>query len=176
MSQSNWWATNIEVDISQGDIVSLFSFAVLNEPVKYLKKMNTLSNGLTGWTEQSNPAPDKKNAIHYLAKGKDLPGIIVSHSCDIDKNSKYILVAPIGHIDFLKPEVIRTIEDQSNIRLFGIPNNPNFGDGYADLRCITAIKSTVVKGLTRSASMTGQAQNLLQARLVEFFTRKTPEI
>lgn len=171
MENTGWWSREIESELTQGDVVSTLSIAVLNEPIRYLKKTNTHANGQVNWSELNTPSPDKQGITHYLAKGNDLMGIIVSHSCDMDKTAKRILIAPIAPLENIQLAHRDTIINQTNIRLFGMENLPGVGDVYADLRNITSVPVSVVKSLTRVASMSPKAQLLLQARLYYFFTR-----
>lgn len=170
MDQLKWWAENLESNLSQGDIVSAFPIGTLTHPVKYLKK-GTFPKGQTGWLELNDPHLDGNSRTHYLAQGKILHGLVVSHSCDIDKNKSCVLIAPLGKLDNLPEAHRQTVLSQTNIALLGMPNIPDFGDGYADLRNITVVPTDVIKSLNRSASMSKNALDLLQARLVTFFTR-----
>lgn len=172
MNNTAWWSENLDPNLTQGDIVSTLSLSALIHPTRYLKKSNTVSNGSISWTESDEPFPDKNGKTHYLARGNDRQAIIISHSCDIDKSAKIIIVAPIASIDVLPIDHRQTVMNQTNMRLLGLVDVPGIGDAYADLRNITSVPVTVINSLSRLASMTPQAQTLLQARLVGFFTRK----
>jgi len=174
LAELAWWAETLQNDLTQGDIVSAFPIALLPKPLKYLKKMSTLGQGKTGWLEVSDPFLDENDQTYYLAKGRVIQGIIVSHSCDIDKNARRILVAPIAKIESLQENHREAVVNQTNIRLMALPNVPGLGDAYADLRSITAVPAELIHELKRNASMTDQALLLLQTRLIEFFTRKQP--
>lgn len=174
MAELKWWAETLQDDLSQGDIVSAFPIALLINPPKFLKKMPTMASGKIGWIEASELAVEENGLAHYLAKGRNIQAIIVSHSCDIDKSAKRILVAPIALLDSIQTTHRETVINQTNIRLFGLPDVPGFGTAFADLRSITAVPADVISKLTRTASMSDDALLLLQTRLVEFFTRRQP--
>lgn len=171
MATANWWADDIQESLSQGDIVKDLPLFLTNPVTRYLKK-NTFRGGLEGWLECPNPVLDGASKTHFLVPGCFNPIIILSHSCELDKNKGRVIVAPIVPIDREPPEQQETILNQGQFALMPLPSVPGLGATYyADFRSMTTVHRDIVDKGTRIASMTNEANLRTGTQLMAFFLR-----
>jgi hypothetical protein len=83
-----------------------------------------------------------------------------------------VLIAPIGKIDLLSAETQSAVLQQRQIALMPLPDIPQIGSCYADLRLITPVSRDAIDNAVRAVSMTESARDRLHAHLVMFFLRK----
>ena len=167
----SWWRPELnDAGLSQGDVIQDLPFAISTNPPTRLKK-TTGKGGVETWvpTSQSSGASQQ----HFLFEGKEALGLVVSHSCDLDKRAARlrVLVAPIRPITALEPEVQEKVMEQTRIPLMPLPELPGVGDSYVDLRSIIAVPRKLIPDAARVASMSDEGLERLQAQLVLFFTR-----
>jgi len=113
---------------------------------------------------------------YFLANGDILPGLVISHDCDLDKqraNGK-VLLAPIASIQTLEPAMRSTVLDQKHLALLPLPLVPGLGDSYADLRSITPVPRELVLDSERVVSMNPSGVDRLYAQLFKFTMRREP--
>ena len=102
---SSWWRPDLnDKGLSQGDVIRDLPFAISVDPPTRLKK-SAGKGGVESWnpTARSSKGGSKQ---HYLFEGKEAPGLVVSHSCDLDKpvDRSRVLVAPVRPITALESE------------------------------------------------------------------------
>jgi hypothetical protein len=98
-------------------------------------------------------------------------GIILSHDCEIDKERKYILVAPVRPFLLVPDEHKETIHSNTQYRTLYLPEKgEDMPAGYADFRRISPVRMELLSLERRIASLTPDAVLLLQSQLVLFFT------
>lgn len=165
-----WWreAPNPK-GLSQGDVVGVLPFAVSPAPPIGLRK-ETARGGRAVWAEVE---PPKAQATDLLFKGQLVPGLVVSHSCDLDKNERKarVLVVPTRELAALETVNRQQVLEQRRRALMPLPAIPSLGDRYADLRLMTAVDRGLLPDETRVASMTDHGVRRLQAQLASFFLR-----
>lgn len=163
------WAASLDARLSQGDIVRLTPLATLPFPSTMLEK-TTLSGGRVAWSQVSEP---KKSDVTFLAEGRYLDIIVLSHSCELDKSERKsrVTVAPVLTASALPDEAKKTIFEYRRLSLLPLPNVPGIGDSYADLRLAQAIDRRHVDNATRLVSMTADGVALLKRHIVGFFAR-----
>lgn len=166
-----WWAGQLQDKLSQGDIVADLPIFQAMKPVKYLKK-TTYKNNISGWVESVEAIVDGERKAHFLAIGKLAPGIVISHSCELDKGKGRVIVAPIAPISSVPEEQQHKILGQEHFALMPLPNIPEIGTSYADLRSISFLHRDIVDSSRRIASMSEMATERLIAQIVAFFARK----
>ncbi len=172
MELAKWWADDIQPDLSQGDVVINLPVFESNYPPKYLKRHNTLKGGGSTWVESESRHDDKDGRSNFLATGRHVGVIVVSHSCELDKGKKRVIVAPFYSIDTISEEQRNGILAQKFFALMPLPDVPDVGTCYADFRSITALHRRTVDEAKRVASMTETAHERLGAQIVAFFLRK----
>ena len=151
-------------------------FCGVTTPAKFLKSL-TLKGGRPGWEEVAAPVLrpiDQRK--YFLANGDLLPGIVISHDCDLDKpreNSK-VLLAPIASLETLDPATRFTVLEQKHLALLPLPAIPEIGDSYADLRLVTSVPRDLVPDSERLSSMNENSLERLYAQLFKFIMRKQP--
>ncbi|MBI4190299.1 MAG: hypothetical protein HY525_07140 [Betaproteobacteria bacterium] len=175
MFQSEWWGEQVESDLSQGDIVANLPIFLLVSPLKYLRHTNLRGN-TPGWMDSDSPVVDRDGRTRLHAIGKSLPGLVLSHSCELDKRDRRkrrVIVAPIVPIGTVSDVALRdSILAQAQYASMPLPDIPGLGTYYADLRSIVTLDRDIVDKGKRLASMTELAQKRLWAQLVAFFLRK----
>ncbi len=170
--EAKWWAQEIQPELSQGDVIADLPVLGLNHPTRYLKKDGTSKGGTISWLESATPHSDKDGKINFLAKGRHVGVLVLSHSCELDKNKKRVIVAPIDSITVVSEEHQAVILAQKSYALMPLPDVPGVGTCYADFRSITALDRRVVNEGKRIASMTEIAHVRLGAQIDGFFLRK----
>lgn len=170
---TSWWSPNLKSALSQGDVLSPILIGSSSTPPTYLSKQNSKGGLLWGPTIEWRPEGDQTG--YFLARGRVIHGIVISHDCEIDKKTKRsrILVAPISQISKVQDETSRqAILEQRRYALMPLPEIPNLGDYYADFRLLTVVDRTNADQSIRLASMSEDGVLRLQAQLIAFFTRR----
>jgi hypothetical protein len=167
-----WWAAQLETELSQGDVVVDVLLGTSVHPAVPLVK-STGQRGARIWA-QSEWKPNPEGVGNFLAEGRILPALVVSHSCEIDKQvrNKRVLVAPVAPADRLEPKLREAVFRQRKYAFVPLPDVPTLGDSYADLRLISFVPREVLRDDRRVASMSEDGRDLLHTRLFAFFTRK----
>ena len=148
-------------------------------PTTFLKA-RSFKGDVPGWGISPEPCVDKDGRTLVLASAGVRAGIVVTHSCELDKDDgkpsrRRVLIAPIARIDTVPEEHQVQILSQANKALLPLPGLPELGDCYADFRIIFPVLREKVDSSRRLASMTPEAELRLQAQLVAFFVRRIPE-
>jgi hypothetical protein len=165
----SWWREDLIEKLSQGDVLRPVALALPIRPEIGLKKV-TCKKGATHW------APETSDG-HFLARGGTAHTIVLSHSCDLDKpkDGAAVLVAPVFKIDTLPPEHRGPVLEQRTISMLALPELPEVGDAYVDLRSPRPIPRELAGPQARLVSMSDTGLIRLQAQLMEFFLRLKPE-
>ncbi len=170
-SDVQWWAEQLQDKLSQGDVIADLPVFQATQPVKHLKK-TTHKNNVAGWAESDVPVFDGEKKGYFLATGKLVPAIVISHSCELDKGKGRVIVAPIAPISSVSEDQQHKILGQKHFALMPLPEIPEIGTSYADLRSISALHRDIVDSARRVASMSDVATERLIAQIVAFFARK----
>lgn len=158
-----FWLASIDERLSQGDVVAEVLMASAIHPSIGVKK-ETLSKGRIGWVETAEVTTS------FVANGKTAYSLVISHSCDLDKNEAKgrVLVAPINLKGVAGPSW-PSIEKFERRSLFPLPDVLDLGDMYADLRVIRAVDRDALGG--RVASMSEAGLQMLHRHLHGFLIR-----
>jgi len=175
----SWWLDDLNpAGLSQGDILSQRITGNADFPLKYLSRAPLNKNGKKVWQESPNFDPIKSdNKGLYISRGHLVHMIVISHSCELDKTSKVVLVAPIAQLDRIADATMReNILSQRRHALLPLPDVPNLGTYYADFRSLSYIDKKAISPTCRLASMNDEGIIRLRAQLLAFFTRINPNI
>jgi len=126
---AGWWRTELNPrGLSQGDIIRSLISGSAAVPIRPLRS-RPLPKGKAGWEELPDWMPGNNDVGNYLAVGKVLPCLVVSHSCDLEKpkETARVLLAPMRSIAPFKPEDQEAILLQLNANLFPLPDIPGLG-------------------------------------------------
>ncbi len=131
------WAAELDPDgLSQGDVVEDLYFA----NVYPLAPAITHSvNGKSGWL--ASPWREDENGVcSVVARARKGLGLVLSHSCDIDKKNKKsrVFAALVDRLSRLNEEEQRKVLGQERIALFPLVGTSR-GNLYADLRLAMAL-------------------------------------
>lgn len=163
----SWWTDQPDARLSQGDVLRDIPIASAVHPLVAVR----YRDGKGGNRFWYPAAVDDKAQL--IAKGSVGLGIVLSHSCDLDKNeSKGVaLVAPVRLAANLAPEHWLNVMAQRRRSLLPLPDVPSNGDCYADLRMMTFVDRRFLTADNKLASMTEAATERLQNQLFAFFVR-----
>jgi hypothetical protein len=168
---SPWLESSFRAELSQGDIFAGLPFCTPSIPVIHLTKTQGKKESIV-WTPSTPPtSPPQNQASHGLFAYRIGHGLVVSHDCAIDKPQKntrilFAPVAPLSNFDLQTQEVVRR---QAHLGAMLLPDLPDIGDAYADLRLITPFPHEIVSSLHQVGSLTNAARDRLQQALVAFF-------
>lgn len=170
-----WWSTKLEARLSQGDVLKELLLGAAARPLVFLAKASV--GGKRVWEERSDFEPDNDGLGHFLARGRLVPAIVVSHDCTMDNDGQRsrIAVAPMAPLSTLRnldPKYKEAVLNQEQRSLLPLTNLPGLnGDFYADLRLITPVDRRVVDATTRVASMSAEGLERLQHQLADYYIR-----
>lgn len=164
-----WWTPNIEPRLSQGDVLRLVPMAIVAFPALALEKQ-TISGGRTAWVPKASLDAGR---ITMLSEGQQLMVIVLSHSCELDKNHRkaHVIVAPMQLASTLTEDVRSVVFGRQRRAFLPLPSIPSIGDCYADLRSMQAIDRRHADHAEKVGSMTAEGLQALQDQVVEFFAR-----
>lgn len=170
---ASWWRTELNPQgLSQGDVIRLLISGSAVMPLRPLRS-RPLPKGKSGWEELTAWSPGNNEVGHYVAAGKMLPCLVISHSCDMEKpkDTARVLIAPMRPLSVFNPEERELVLQRSRANLVPLSEIPGWEDSCADLRCISYVDRQMVSVSERVVSMTQEATKIFQAQLVFFFTR-----
>lgn len=167
----DWWLPAPLPGLSQGDIIAGVAFAIVVNPLTPLVKDSDGKRAV--WAPSTEWKPDNNGRGHALSAGKMGAGVVVSHSCELDKEKARgrVLLAPVPSLTNLPEEHRPVVLAQQKRSAMPLPGVPNLGDCYADLHNIMSFDRRVLDSCTRLASMTEAARRRLMLQLIEFFVR-----
>lgn len=169
---SSLWAPCIERDLSQGDIVDAVPVGVAVDPIQFLKKAS-LKGGKPGWMVSSKPQSKEGNLEYWPTRGRLVPVVVLSHSCDLDKPDRRarVVVAPVTGASGLTSSAWMTILSSGRRAMLPLPGLPGLGDAYADLRLTCTVDRSYIDTCARLASMSAPGVTRLQVHFVGFVAR-----
>jgi hypothetical protein len=160
------WAPQLDGEgLSQGDLVDSLIFANVDPLTPVAKQAN---RGKPGYIEA--PWQEDKDGFGLIvARAKRSVGLVLSHSCDIDKGSSKsrISVAPVHPMSRLNEDEQQKVIGQARVALFPLMGTAR-GDLYADFRLATALDARLFQDDARIQSMDEEGRQMLQSRLIYF--------
>jgi hypothetical protein len=99
-------------------------------------------------------------------------GMVLSHGCEIDKDSRYRMIALIRPLSVAPSdgqEIIRANNDLSSCYLPAY--GEIMGESYVDFRRITTLHPDFLRDAERIVSLTDDAMKYIQAQFFRYFTR-----
>jgi len=91
----SWWASILQAKISQGDVFRELVWGGSPPSVSYLKKISQA--GKRAWQESDTFEADNDGLGFFLARGRIVPCIVLSHDCTIENDNERakIVIAPM---------------------------------------------------------------------------------
>lgn len=170
---SSLWASSLLPELSQGDLLEPLPFVTVEFPEKKLKRGKTLAHGVESWQESPSFTALKDGRGAFLAMGRALHAVVVSESCEIDKE-KRILIAPVVPVSSVSgpktDEWLETVRQDKRYPFVYVPDASGIlPESYIDLRGICPINRNHVDSVKRLASMSDTATNKLRMHIVAYF-------
>lgn len=166
---SGWWLPEKFPNLSQGDVVARLPLGIPTSPLIHLSK-KTLSGNQSAWVE--GPPNDDSESGFLLIKTRRLLSIVLTHDCQLDKSKRKprVQLAPVIELDRLNSEEKTLVINQRSLSQLVLPDIPQVGSCYADLKNIfTVDKGLIGDDTMRIASMTDQGKDRLQWQLIAYF-------
>ncbi len=172
----DWWRPALNPEgLSQGDILSGILVGSPNEPKAFLGRDKWSNRGREYWPQVPELDTYRTDGTGlYVSRGKRCYGLVLSHSCEIDKNKDRgrVLVALVSPIEQVSDVKVREgILAQKRRAFMPLPDVPGVGTCYADLRQINFVAQNSLSENDRMASISDDGLVRLHAQLVAFFTR-----
>lgn len=163
----------LRTELSQGDVFEAIPIVLAPTPVQFVRPQ-TFKGSVKGWILSSSPFKDSGGRTVLFAAGFISLAIAISHDCEFEdqQGSKNILCARVELLSTAPPEHQPIIARQQNIPRLYLPALPGVGDCYANLRSVATVDRQALQNAKRVASMSSEARDFLQARLVQFFLRR----
>ncbi len=168
----DWWRSELNpLGMSQGDFLAPILFSIAVAPVSRLAGATIKGRG-QGWAPDTSKGESSEPA-NYLSRGAFSHAVVLSHSCDLDKerNTMRVLVAPAFPIARIREDERDDVLMQRKIHLMPLPEVPTLGTHYVDFRLTTVVDRKMVTDDLRIASMSESAISRLYAQILVFFTR-----
>lgn len=167
----SWWATTPVASLSQGDVIGNVPVAVVVHPLAALAKRDV--PGQKGaWVPLEAWTPDRQEMGYALSKGRVIPVVVLSESCQLDKKETIgrVIVAPVFSAEKLREDERQLLWDQKRRSKLPLPEAPTIGPSYADLRLTTAVDLKYLDTANRVCQLNEQGVRRLQMQLLAFFT------
>lgn len=138
MVDSDWYLDEVRSELSQGDILEGVPFSTLVAPLTPLTKSSKGKSEII-WVppdpETDAPAADG----HALSLMKHGRGVVISHSCTIDKPNRNTRghVAPLAPLHNFDKATQETIRLQLHKSVLYLPEHGAMPEGGLDLRLMT---------------------------------------
>jgi len=166
------WRGTLEPNLSQGDIVRGVPIGSVVVPLTKLTA-RSFKGGISGYVIADGVAPDENGLFQLLARGPVADVVVLSHSCELDKNEskRRVIVAMVSPLSTLHPDARATVAARGRISLVRLLDVPGLGDCYGDLRTATNVDRRHVAAGDRIASMTEDAVVELRESIAGYFAR-----
>jgi len=170
----SWWAATPTASLSQGDVIGDVPVAVVVHPLAQLTRQDAQRLGSV-WVPSPTWQPDHQGMGNLLAKGRVIPVIVLTESCQLDKKESKdrVIIAPVYPASGLGPEeqaMLWAQQRKSKLPLPEAPQIAQIGPSYADLRMTTAIDVKYLDVGHRIAQLSQEGVHRLQMQLLAFFT------
>lgn len=167
---NGWWLDTPADALSQGDVLLPLSFQKPVFPVTFLRS-TTGKHNQKNWTESDRASVGADQHFAFLGRAQELPSLVISHDCELDKEKPTVLIAPIFALSALDGAMRSKTVSHETSAFLALQDTPTLGDMYVDFRLLSTVRRTMVDAGKRIGGMTPAGKEQLQARLVRFFTR-----
>jgi hypothetical protein len=179
VTTGSWWAERLNPKgLSQGDLVAAVPIGTAWFPVTYLGRDKWQRGKDTYFPQRGSLETFKTDSTGlFIARGPVIRVLVVSHSCELDDkpDTGRVLVAPVASLDGVPEQPRRLILDQRRRAFMPLPQVPNCGDMYADLRCVAYLDRKLIPDRNRECSMNEDGLLRFQVQLIAYFTRLDPD-
>ena len=168
----------------QGDIIRQVPHLHLKPPLKALRKETTRSGerlvpfeyqfgSKEGELAHAPPGGFKFSDGEQVGAFCQIAlGMVLSHDCEMDKDSKHRQVALIRPLGPLPPRDQQTIRENLNFSYCYLPAYSDIiAESYVDFRRITTLHPDYLQNPDRVLSLTGEALNYVKIQFIRYVTR-----
>lgn len=169
---TGFWAPAPSLELSPGDLLTGALIGSSEMPPVPLK-LKSFKAGETAWAEIPW-TPDGNGRGNFLAVGRMVAIMVISHGCEIDKKDgkSPILVAPVFPISALSQDHQTVVRAGERHAFLPVPEVAgHIAESYVDLRLVSYLQRPMIQSLTRAGSATLEGQDRLAAHLIGFLTR-----
>lgn len=168
---SNWLGA-LDDSLSQGDVVRPVPLPVAAFEMQTLQS-TVFKGNRPGYVVEASPKADHNDIFTILARGPVGPVVVLSHSCELDKEQKKgrVIVTHVRTASKLAPDGWARVVQRERLALIPLPGVPELGDCYADLREMTTVDRRFLALNTRLASMGPSLLAVLQQHVAGYFSR-----
>ena len=178
---SDWWLPELNPSLSQGDIIRVLPVWIPAPALVSLEKRTfpnhpehpTPAEKRTAWAESLESETDDSGYGHYLARARSYVAIVLTHDCQLDKKKTKrarVQLAATADLDGLNAEERTKVINQGTLAQLILPDIPQVGTYYADLRIIFTVDKGLIIDSMRTASMSEKAKVRLQNQIIAYFT------
>jgi hypothetical protein len=163
-------------ELSQGDILERIPQLILKEQPRLLRPTTLTGNRLV-YEPQSlgvgelPTTPDEGALVPAVCQVTR--AILLTHSCEVDKDGKHRTVALIRPLPLNMPaQDLSTIRENKRFAFFYLPTDGDqWPESYVDFRRVCTVAPIWVDKAKRVASLTDVARQALLLQLFRFFAR-----
>lgn len=169
--------------VSQGDIYLFVpSSHVERRPLQVIRPLRTEKGGLQSYRVHSEDgdAPsdgfkwDKQDGERLLVRGYLRMGILVSHDCEIDSDTRHRILAMVRPITDLQPEHRQAVVDNEQVCALPLApqdREPQMALSFVDFRRLTTVRPDVLAASNRYASLSSEIRKALAEWFWEYLFR-----
>ncbi len=163
--------------LCQGDIVAGVPHLHMKPPVEVVRRTSTKTGPMLQPHEPENPPPggfafEKGRPEQVVVQCQMAIGIVISHGCEIDKDSKHRIVALVRPLAPVAEEHRDVIRENRNHSYFYLPPHLEVLDeSYVDFRRLSCIDPQLVSTDKRLASLTPDGLAQFLATFFVYITR-----
>lgn len=171
---TSWYRRKAD-KVTQGDVYrSVPSIFIPSRPLDVVRK-GPREGALNRFTEEAQEPPGGfrwEDDELIIAHGVVTRAVMLTHDCEIDKDSNYRLMALIRPWASLPPEAAEAVKENRRWRFFYLAGHDAvLPESYVDFRRITAVRPGALEEENRLLSMTAETLDALREALVRYLTR-----
>jgi hypothetical protein len=176
-----WYRTKEPSEVLQGDIYNAMPSVYVSEQALSAVRTAPAAQGRVHaglHKEGVNPPEDGfrfEEGEDLVVRGVRHPAVMMTHECEIPKDSQYRILALIRPWLTLPADIQDKIRHGRRYRFFWLPGQtepPAFPESYVDLRRLTPVRPEVLREEDRMLSMTEPMREALAAAFIRYITRK----
>jgi len=166
------WYQAPTLELSQGDFFDSFPSMYLGAPVSLARPVT-----VAGKRHLEEVQLEEKLALgekdRFLGNGQLGRAVLLTHSCEIDKDERYRVVALVRDMSALADNQVAEIREGGRRRFFPLPGEPEFDfqESYIDFRRLTTVRGALLRKRKPFMTMTDALRASMAEAYIEYITR-----